>query len=118
MDDRVSIEFIPTAIGDVGAGGVRFLLHVPAEKISGGKLRAVGAHDSYEHVPVAVVHNVSHSILTERVADVAFGVPVFPGYEPPCANERIRCHRPSPALCASALARIMMPPADTGHELP
>ena len=119
MDDRVSMEFIPTAIGDVGAGGVRFLLHAPAEKISGGELRALRAHDSYEHVSIGVVDDVSHSILTEGVADVAVGVPVFPGYEPPCANERIRCHHPSLALCASALARTMMPPADAaGHELP
>ena len=117
MDDCVSIEFVPAAIGDVGAGGVRFLLHAPAEKIPGGKLRALRAHDSYEHVPVRVVHDVSCSIFAEGVADVAGGVPIFPGYEPPCADERIRCHRPSLALYASALARIMMPPADAGHEL-
>src|SRR3712207_1916440 len=96
MDDCLSIEFVPAAIGDVGAGGVRFLLYAPAKKIPSGKLRALRAHDSYEHVAVGVVHDVSCSILTEGVADVAGGVPIFPGYEPPCADERIRCHKSFP----------------------
>src|SRR3712207_3000290 len=102
MDDRLSIEFVPAAIGDVGAGGVRFLLYAPAEKIFGSKLRALRAHNSYEHVPVGGVHDVSCSILTEGVADVAGGVPIFPGYEPPCADERIRCHRVLPLPCTRA----------------
>src|SRR5919106_4554835 len=94
MDDRVALEFVPPAVGDVGLGGVRFLLHAPSEKISCGKLRAVRAHDSYEHVPVRVVHDVSLGILAERVADLTINAPVFPRYESPGANERIRCHAP------------------------
>lgn len=42
----------------------------PPEKISGGKLRAIWAHDSYGHVSVLVVHGVSHSIPTEGIADL------------------------------------------------
>jgi|SRR5829696_7309891 hypothetical protein len=80
MDDRVSPEFIPAAIGDVGLSGLRFLLWAPAEKISGDKLRAVRTHDGYEHVSIGVVHDVSPSILTERVADLTIDAPVFPGY--------------------------------------
>src|SRR5215203_3917470 len=93
MDDCASVEFIPPAIGDVGLLGVRFLLCGPAEKILGGDLQAVRTHDSYEHVSVLVVHDVSHSILTERVADLTIDeAPVFPRYESPSANKRIRCH--------------------------
>jgi hypothetical protein len=50
MDDCLSMEVVPAAIRDVGTSGVRFLLYAPAEQSSGGKLRAVSTHDSYEHV--------------------------------------------------------------------
>ena len=79
MNDCLAVELVPTAIGDVGASSVRFLVYAPAEKISGSKLPAVRAHDSHGHVPIGVIHDVSHSILTEWVADVAVGVPVLPG---------------------------------------
>ena len=93
MDDCVSPEFVSAAIGHVGASGLRFLLCAPPEKISGGKLHAVRTRDSYEHVSILVVHDVSHGILTERVADLlTIDAPGFPRYELPCANERIRCH--------------------------
>jgi hypothetical protein len=72
MDDCLSTEVVPAAIRDVGTSGVRFLLYAPAEQISGGKLRAVSTHDSYEHVPIAVVDDVSDSILTERMWPSAF----------------------------------------------
>jgi hypothetical protein len=77
MDDRVSPEFILAAIGDVGASGLHFLLRSPPEKISGGELRAVGTRDSHEHVPILVVHDVSHGILTERVTDLTIDAPGF-----------------------------------------
>ena len=93
MDDCVSPKLIPAALGDVGASGVCFLLYAPAEKISSGKRCTVRAHDSYEHVSILVVDDVSHSILTERVADLTIEAPVFLGYESPCADEWIACHR-------------------------
>src|SRR3712207_5069405 len=83
MDDSVSPEFILAAIGDVSLSGLRSLLRAPAQEISGGKLQAVRTHDSYEHVTIGAVHDVSHGILTERVADLTIETPVFPGYEPP-----------------------------------
>ena len=93
MDDFVSVEVIPPAIGDVGLLGLRFFLWRPAEKIVDAKLQAVRTHDCYEYVSVLVVHDVSCSILTERVADLTIDeAPVFPRYESPRANERIRCH--------------------------
>ena len=73
-------QVITAAIGDVGLLGLRFFLWRPAQKISAGELQAVRTHDSYEHVSVGVVHDVSRSILTERVADLTiFDAPVFPG---------------------------------------
>src|SRR3712207_269943 len=60
MDDRAPPELILAAIGDVGLGGLRSLLRAPAQKISGGKPSAVGPHDSYEHVAIGSVHDVSH----------------------------------------------------------
>src|SRR4028119_1561726 len=93
MDDCVSPELILAAIGDVGFLGLHFLFWRPAQKILGSKLQAVRAHDGYEHVSFLVVHDVSHGILTKRVADLTIDeAPVFPGYESPCANERIRGH--------------------------
>jgi hypothetical protein len=115
MDDRICSELILTAIEHVGASGLRSLLCTSAEKISGGELRAVGTHDGYGHVPILAVHDVPHRILAERVADLAIEeAPVLPGYESPCADERIRGHR-------SSLVReqpwVMMPPADARCEL-
>jgi hypothetical protein len=89
VDYCVSPPVIPPAIGDVGLLGLRFFLWRSAEKISGGKLQAVRTHDSYEHVAILIIGDVSHSILTERVADLTIDAPVFPGYELPCADERI-----------------------------
>src|SRR3712207_3385041 len=94
VDYRAFPQVITAAIGDVGLLGLRFFLWRPAQKISAGELRAVRTHDSYGHVSVLVVHDVSRSILTERVANLTvFDAPVFPGYESPGADERIRCHR-------------------------
>ncbi len=93
----------------------RALSCAPAEKISGGELRAVGTHDGYGHVPVLAVHDVPHRILAQRVADLAIGeAPVLPGYESPCADERIRRHLPS---LVREHTRVMMPPADARREL-
>src|SRR5918995_7147994 len=93
MDDCASPEFVPTAVGHVGISGLHFLLRTPPEKISGGKPHAVRAHNSYGHVSILVIHDVSHSILTERVADLlTIYTPGFPRYESPSTNERIRCH--------------------------
>src|SRR3712207_5241803 len=80
VDYRAFPQVIPAAIGDVGLLGSRFFLWRPTEKISAGELRAVRTHDSYGHVSVLVVHDVSFSILAERVADLTvFDAPVFPG---------------------------------------
>jgi hypothetical protein len=93
MDDRLSLELIPAAIGNVCAGSVRFLLCASAEKISGGKTLAVRTRDIYRHVPVLVVHDVAYSLSTERVADrLTIHTPGFPRYESPSTNERIGCH--------------------------
>src|SRR5215208_5677999 len=93
MGNRVSVEFIPTTIGHVSVSGLHFLLCTTPEKVSGGELLAVRARDSYEHVSVLVIHDVSRSILTERVADLlTIDAPVFPRYESPGANESIRYH--------------------------
>jgi hypothetical protein len=120
VDDCLSVELVPPAIGDVGFLGLRFLLFGCAQEIVGGELGALRTHDGYEHVSVVVVHYVAGGILTERVADLAVGdTPVLPGYESPCANERIRCHHLSLAQCGRArFARTMMPPTDGGRELP
>ena len=76
----VSLEVIAATIREEGLLGLRFFLWRPAEKISTSELQAVRTHDSYEHVSVGVVHDVSGSILTERVADLTvFDAPVFPG---------------------------------------
>jgi hypothetical protein len=101
MYDRVSPEFIPAAIGHIGGGGLRFLLWAPAEKISAGKRHAVRAHDGYGHVSILVVDDVSHSILTERVANPTLEASVLPGYESPCANERIGYHHKALSLVPS-----------------
>src|ERR671933_1566519 len=93
MDDCVSLELVLAAIGHVGFSGLRFLLCASPEKVSGGKLHAVRTRDSHEHVSILVVYDVSHSILTEWVADLTIDAPGFPGYESPSTNERIRCHR-------------------------
>jgi hypothetical protein len=101
MDDCLSVELIPPTIGDVGFFGLGLFLFGPAQKIVGGKPQSVRTHDGYEHVSVLVVYDVPGGILTEWVADLTIDeTPVFPGYESPCANERIRCHRASAALCA------------------
>src|ERR671921_1455583 len=93
MNNRVSVEFIPTAIRYVIINGLCFLLCTTPEKVSDGELLAVRTRDSYEHVSVLVIHDVAHSILTERVADLlTIDAPVFPRYESPGANERISCH--------------------------
>jgi hypothetical protein len=115
----VFLEVIAAAIREEGFLGSRFFLWRPAQKISAGELQAVRTHDSYEHVSVRVVHDVPGGILTERVADLTvFDAPVFPRYESPGANERIRCHRrPTFALWVSALARIILSTADAGRKL-
>src|SRR3712207_3221655 len=101
MDDRASPEFIPAAIGDVGTSGLRSLLWAPAQKISSSKLHTSRTHDRYTHVSIGVVHDVPHGVLTERVADLTIDGPVFPGYESPCTNERIKCHCLSLLLCGA-----------------
>jgi hypothetical protein len=76
----VSLEIILAAIREEGLLGLRFFLWRPAQKISASELQAIRTHDSYEHVSVGVVHDISRSILTERVADlIIFDAPVFPG---------------------------------------
>src|SRR5215208_4892567 len=76
----VSLEVILAAIREEGLLSLRFFLWRPAQKISAGELQAVRTHDSYEHVSVLVVHDVSQSVLTEGVADLPiFDAPVFPG---------------------------------------
>ena len=89
MEDCVTPILIPAAIGDVGASGSRPFLCAPAEKISCGELRAVGSHDGHGHVSVPAVHDVSDGILAKRIADFSTDAPVFPGYEPSRANQRI-----------------------------
>src|ERR671932_275743 len=97
MENHVSPEVIAPAIGDVGLLGLRFLLCGPAEKILGGEPQTVRSHDSYEHVSVLVVDDVSHSIPTDGVADLIIAnTPVLPGYESPGTDERIGCHWLSP----------------------
>ena len=93
MENHVSLQVIAPAIGDVGLLGLRFLLCGPAEKILGGEPQTVRSHDSYEHVSVLVVDDVSHSISTDGIADLIIAnTPVLPGYEPPGTNERTRSH--------------------------
>ncbi len=92
MGDRLSFEFVPTAIGDVGFGGSCFLLCAPPKKVTGAELRAVRTRDSHGHVPILVIHDVSGGVPTERVADPALDAFGFPRYEFPGADERIiRC---------------------------
>jgi len=80
MDDRVSPEFVPAAVGHVGLSGLRLLLCAAPEKISGGKLRATRTRDSYGHVPMLVVHDVSDGVPTKRIADrLTIDTPVLPG---------------------------------------
>jgi hypothetical protein len=79
VDYFVCAQFIAPAIGDVGFLGLRFLLFGCAEKVSGGKLRAVRTHNGYEHVSILVVHDVPGGILAERVADLTIEeAPVLP----------------------------------------
>src|SRR5918998_3703960 len=79
MGDGMPTELVATAIGDVGASGLRPFLCAPAEKISCGELRAVGSHDSHGHVPVMAVYYVADSILAKRIADLSTDAPVLPG---------------------------------------
>lgn len=79
MGDGVSTELVATAIGDVGASGLRPFPCAPAEKISCGELRAVGSHDGHGHVSVPAVHDVADGILAKRIADLSTEAPVLPG---------------------------------------
>jgi hypothetical protein len=116
MNDRVTPELVAAATRHIGASSLRSLLCAPAEKISGGELRAVGTHDGNGHVSVVFVHDVPYGILAGRVADLTIDdASVFPGYEPPRADEGIRCYRLP--LCVGALAPIMMPRAKRGANL-
>jgi hypothetical protein len=115
MDDRVSVELVPAAIGHVGLGGVRLLFCTRPEKISSSELLAVMTHHGYEHVSVLAVRDVPNSILTERVGDPAIEAPVLPGYESPCANERVRRHRLLPQVQS---VRFMSLPAIEGYVAP
>src|SRR5215204_139942 len=117
MYDCVSPEFVAAAIRHVGASGLRSLQCSPAKKISGGEHCALRTHDGYGHVAVLAVHDVAHSILAERVAEPTIDdASSLPGYESPCADERVGCHRASlEPYVSTLLARVMMPSTATGR---
>src|ERR671911_1108093 len=109
MDNGMPTELVATAIGDVGASGLRPFLCAPAKKISCGELRAVGSHDGHGHVSVLAVHDVADGILAKRITDLSTETPVLPGQQSPCADKRIGCPRLSLAPCVSTLAQVIMP---------